>query len=341
MTIELSDLIQNADQRQILESVESFLSDRLPLERLRGQDDTRNPEHDAWMDLAELGLFGLAVPEEAGGVDCTVVEESLLFKLAGAYLLGPSVLATVLAARAAAQTGDIDLAERLIAGRARCAMAIRFGKGETDCLVFDPEGAQFAILVSAEETLLFDMSQVRSKRRRRGLDETTALSEASFPSEPWFRLDHKDLDLHRELVLLAAAYMAGIAEAASAMAVSHAKTREQFGKPIGTFQAIKHHCANMATQANAAASLTLFAAITVRNGEPDSDFQVSAAQLIASRAAAFCAATNIQVHGAMGFTAECLAHFCMKRSHLMDRLSGGGPLHASHLLEIQSPLTTT
>ncbi|MGJ3627928.1 acyl-CoA dehydrogenase family protein [Sphingomonas sp. MMS24-JH45] len=119
--------------------------------------------------------------------------------------------------------------------------------------------------------------------------------------------------------LLLSAYLTGVAQASTAMAVAYAGTREQFGQPIGAFQAVKHICADMATRAAAAEAQTFFAAATFGRGADDGA-EVAAARLLAADAALANAKANIQVHGGMGFTAECDAHLLLKRAHLVARL---------------------
>jgi alkylation response protein AidB-like acyl-CoA dehydrogenase len=107
------------------------------------------------------------------------------------------------------------------------------------------------------------------------------------------------------------------------MATSYAKTREQFGHPIGSFQSIKHRCADMAVGADAAAALLLFAALSVAEGRADAAFQDASARVVAEQRALWNARENIQVHGGMGFTAECDAHLYVKRTHLLGLTFGG------------------
>jgi alkylation response protein AidB-like acyl-CoA dehydrogenase len=106
------------------------------------------------------------------------------------------------------------------------------------------------------------------------------------------------------------------------MAVEYAKARQQFGKPIGSFQAIKHLCADMAIRAEAAACQVIFAALVQAEGHAGVDFHSVAAKLVAVEAALQNAAQNIQIHGAIGFTAEADAHLFIKRAHVLEQLWG-------------------
>ena len=116
-----------------------------------------------------------------------------------------------------------------------------------------------------------------------------------------------------------AAYLVGIAVATRDAAVGHARQREQFGQPIGAFQAIKHQCADMAVRAAAAEAQVRYAAVSFgRSGEDRT--QAAAAWLLATGAALANAKACIQIHGAMGFTAECDVHMFLKRAHVVAAL---------------------
>lgn len=120
--------------------------------------------------------------------------------------------------------------------------------------------------------------------------------------------------------LLAAAMLVGSAEACRDLAVAHAKTRVQFGRPIGVNQAVKHRCADMALGCEAAASMVSFAALALRDQRPDTGFHVAAAKRVAGRTALWNAHTALQIHGGMGFTWEHDVHLHLTRARLLDRL---------------------
>jgi alkylation response protein AidB-like acyl-CoA dehydrogenase len=125
------------------------------------------------------------------------------------------------------------------------------------------------------------------------------------------------------LRLIDAAALAGIARAALDMGVAYAGIREQFGRPIGSFQAVKHHCANMAIAANCARDQTAFAAVAVDDDRADAIMQVESALLVAGKAALENAAKNIQIHGGIGFSDEADPHLLLKRAQLLIAISGG------------------
>jgi len=133
---------------------------------------------------------------------------------------------------------------------------------------------------------------------------------------------------------MVAAMLVGIAEATRDLSAEHAKTRVQFGRPIGVHQAIKHRCADMAVRAEAAGSQMLLAALCVESGRADATFQAAAAKVVATDAAVANAASTIQVHGGMGFTSEHDAHLFLERAHVLDHLLGDRRQHLARLVEL-------
>ncbi|MET0387380.1 MAG: acyl-CoA dehydrogenase family protein, partial [Polyangiales bacterium] len=117
--------------------------------------------------------------------------------------------------------------------------------------------------------------------------------------------------------------LAGIARAALDMAVAYAGLREQFGRPIGSYQAIKHHCANMALAARCAADQVSFAAVALDSGRDDAVLQVESAFYVAGSAAIESCGKNIQVHGGIGFSDEADPHILLKRARVIVDIAGG------------------
>jgi hypothetical protein len=151
------------------------------------------------------------------------------------------------------------------------------------------------------------------------------------------------MDTHPELVVddpaqllvaraLVGAYLLGIAEAATATSAKYAATREQFGKPIGSFQAVKHRCAEMAIRAYAARTQLLMGAALLDAGQR-AELEVTSAYLLARRAAMRNADDDVMNHGAVGMTAENVSGLLVKRAQLYSRLVGNERSLAPVLLE--------
>jgi len=156
------------------------------------------------------------------------------------------------------------------------------------------------------------------------LDDSIWLERSRAPEQPPLAFSSAaDTTLHRRANLLICSQLGGIAEAARDGAVAYAKTRQQFGQPIGAFQAVKHECADMAVRCEIVYAQTFFAGLIEGGGLIESEFQSAVAGRLAYDAAMKNARANIQIHGGVGFTAECDAHHYLKRVHLLGQLGGG------------------
>jgi alkylation response protein AidB-like acyl-CoA dehydrogenase len=297
------DLIPDEDQSAIEDTIVSFLADVLPVERLREAANHGGAAESAvWSQLCELGLFGLGLSEEQGGLGLGLPEEALVARALGRHLVSPGVLAQLCAPHLATDEATRDA---LISGEARAAFAI------ADGYVLDGEQADWVVVFGPGGASLRARSDLSLAPTDGGLDHTLRFERIEGGAgnmQPALRIE-----------VLVAAYLTGIAQATTDMAVEYAKTREQFGQPIGAFQAIKHSCADMATRASAADTQTFYAATVFGAGEDDA-VEAAAARTLAKRAAFDNAKANIQTHGGMGFTAECDAHLFLKRAMVMDML---------------------
>jgi alkylation response protein AidB-like acyl-CoA dehydrogenase len=317
------DLQPSVDQLDLVATVEAWLTKELSRSHLHERLRTGAAlDAAAWAKGADLGLFSLGLPEDAGGAGCPVVEEALVARSLGRHLAPVSFLGSLLGARLAHSAGDPELRDALAGGRTRVAVAlpVRPGAGTVD--VVDLPGAD-QVLVSDGGTLALRRVDPAGAEDRDCLDPSSALHRLPIAhlSEPVTAADAASLALLGRL--LTAAMLVGQAEAARDAAVAHATTREQFGRPIGVHQAVKHPVAEMAVRCEAASSLLLLAALALRDGRSDAVFQVAAAKRMAAVAAVENARADVQVHGGMGFTWENDAHLFLTRAHLLDELFGG------------------
>lgn len=315
------DLNRSEDQRQILDAATAMLAGSYPLGRLRGD------VADDLSALAEFGAFLLALPEAQGGAGFTLVEEALVHTLFGRHLLSPRSLAAPIAARVALALGEKGLAEAIVTGEVAVATAVRTESGP---LVIDPAGAGHALLFDVRrlELLRFGDSETAP-----GLGHDVALVR---PDPAGLRsLGHSDAPELLDLAdLLVSAQLLGVAEAARDLALDYAKVRRQFGRVIGGFQAIKHHCADMAIEAERISALLDMAALSLAGGRDDAGFQVAALRRLAPGAALRNARLCVQVHGGIGFSAEADAHRFVKQAHVLGSLGGG-----ANLLGLHAPLS--
>jgi alkylation response protein AidB-like acyl-CoA dehydrogenase len=311
----IADLLPTEDQSMIQDSVASFLADRLPVERLR---DTAaaggGAERAEWAGLAEIGVFGMGLAEDKGGVGYDLAEEVIAARELGRNLVSSNVLATMLAAHLAADRPE--LVADLAAGVSRAAFANLGEAGETSAQLIDAEGADHFVAWDETSAFLFPAAGAANRTVKAAMDDTLQVERADLAG-----LTRHGVSLAQRADVLVCAYLTGIAEAAVAMAVEYAKTRQQFDQPIGAFQAIKHACADMAVRAEAARAQTFYAALAVQTADPSAATEVAAARLIARRSAIENAKANIQIHGGMGFTQESTAHLYLKRALTMATLN--------------------
>ncbi|MEU4033352.1 acyl-CoA dehydrogenase family protein [Streptomyces collinus] len=239
-------------------------------------------DRDLWRELGAAGLFALRLPEAEGGAGLGLPEVVLVFEEMGRALLPGPVLATHLAA------GTVP------------------GAATGDTVVAGVDGALVEWLDAADAVL----GDATGAVRLRSADPLTPLhrvpgAAGDVPAEP-------------VAVLLTAAEQLGTAARACELAVQHARAREQFGRPIGAFQAVKHLCADMLVRAETTRAAVYAAAVTA--GPAD----VAAARLLADEAALRGTRDCLQVHGGMGFTWEAEVHLHLKRAWVRARRGGGG-----------------
>lgn len=312
------------DQRDIADAISGAISETLPLDRLHG--DKASDSHRLG-DLAAVGILGIAIEEEAGGSGLGVVEEALVFEQLGYHLASPAVLASVLAAHASQDASALVSAET-------CA-TLASTSPDGSLLLFDLADNGPVVVLNRHEASLIerpaDITPIEANAWGVAMSRSQPIKQAVVPSA--------GLGLRARLLI--ASQLSGMSRCALDMAVEYAKIREQFGKPIGSFQAVKHHAANMAVAALAARDLVAFAATALEQQRQDAAFQVEAALVSAIRAARDNAGTNIQIHGGIGFSDECDAHLVLKQSQVWAALAGGESAARTALLAEISPLSST
>jgi len=308
-------LLPTAEQSEITSVIADFLANEVPIRRYQEQANLAAPyPAELWQQFVELGWFGVSSPESLGGSGLGMAEEILLTREAGRQLVSPTVLATAFSARLAAEHEQDSLATSLINGEQRAALALRT-EGNS-YLLFDSEDAEFLIAVDDGRIQLFSNASADSREQLKGTDESLSIVRTTLSAPAVLETDTEGDRLHLAVLLCAA--LTGIAESACRMAVSYASEREQFGQPIGAFQAIKHLCADMAVRNEAAWSQCVYAGLCLQDKNPDALQQIAAAAKMAATAALENARSNIQVHGGVGFTVEYDAHLLVKRTHVLS-----------------------
>ncbi|POX37134.1 acyl-CoA dehydrogenase [Streptomyces sp. Ru73] len=292
------------DQRALREGVRDLVAGRFPRERLRAAVDAYEAAGDGpaldrglWRELAGAGFFSLLLAEADGGAGLGLPEAVLVLEEAGRALLpGPLVAGVLLAGTVpGAATGE------RVAGMCDAASLPALWEHPADCDEVIVLGAHAARRCTPEELRPVAV---------RSVDPLTPLARLLDvpPGEPCA----VDVDrLRREAALLTAAQQLGGAQRTLEAAVAYARQREQFGAPIGSFQAVQHLCAEMLVRVEIARSAVYAASVTV---DP---VEVVGAKLLADEAAVGNARDCLQVHGGMGFTWEADVHLALKRAWLL------------------------
>jgi alkylation response protein AidB-like acyl-CoA dehydrogenase len=361
-----------AEQEELRRSVRRFLADKSPtseVRRLMGSGESGDP--DVWAQLSsQLGLTALVIPEEHGGLGYGPVELALVLEEMGAALLVSPFFATVaLAAQALLAAGDAASQARwlpgIAAGSTTATLAVSDDGGAWDLsaiaatseatddgwsvtgtksFVVDGDTADL-LLVAAWANSELELFAVDAgapgltRTRHETLDPTRHLARLELDHVPAVPLRLRDsadlLERTADLVAVAlAAEQVGGAQRCLDMAVDYAKVRVQFGRPIGSFQAIKHKLADTMLEVESARSAAAYAASVVVEGGPEASVAASLAKSYCSEAFTHAAKENIQVHGGIGFTWEHDAHLYLKRAKSSELLFGSPLQHRTRLADL-------
>jgi alkylation response protein AidB-like acyl-CoA dehydrogenase len=359
-----------AEQRVLRAVVRDFLAEKsgeAEVRRLMATPAGYDPE--VWRRMSDqLALQQMAVPEEYGGAGFGYVELGIVFEEMGRVLMCAPYLSTVaLAIEALLRSGDEAAKKDLLPGLAtgetigtlavletagrwdEAGVALRARRNGTEWLldgvkrhVLDGHVAGL-VLVAARTDMgvgLFAVGGAAPGLTRtpvETLDQTRRQAHLEFAGTPARLVGEEGGGwavvrqvLDTAAILMAAEQVGGAARALD-MAVDYAKTRFQFGRPIGSFQAVKHRCADMLTETEAARSAAYYGMWALDAADPDVPVAAALAKIYCSQAYMRVAADNIQVHGGIGFTWEHPAHLYFKRAKTTELLFGAPSLHREAL----------
>jgi alkylation response protein AidB-like acyl-CoA dehydrogenase len=303
------DLDPNDDQRQLQEMIARFAEDRFPIDVVRAWGTRDGFSRERWQELAELGTFAIAVAEEDGGTGLRPIDEVLVHETLGAALIPGPVIAAALGARVIDGVSDGSVVPALVD-------TMQTGPYVVEHL----RDADVLLVLGADGVREVDDGDVAASDATHPTDPTTPISIVTqLPQGHLVAGPEHAANLRLLGSLLSSAQMVGMSEAATALAVSYAKEREQFGRPIGSFQGLKHLLADSYVRTEVARS-ALWAAGVLVDEEDAGDLEraVAGARVLAARAALENAKTSIQVHGGMGFTWEVDAHLYLKRAMVLQ-----------------------
>ncbi|TDD36398.1 acyl-CoA dehydrogenase [Actinomadura sp. KC06] len=354
-------LVVTEEQRELRDALRRFFADRSPAGEVRRLMRTATGyDPDMWAQMAgQLGLQGLAIPEEHGGAGFGMRELAVVFEEMGrAVVCAPFLAAITAAAALEAGDGGHDLLPGIADGSTIATLAVAEEDGRWDLgavqtvfeggvlrgsksFVLDGHVAD-VILVAARDGDGVGLYAVAGdadgvvRELLPTLDQTRKLARVGFGGVPTRRVggaEAVERALDVAAVALAAEQLGG-AQKTLDMTVEYLKVRRQFGRPIGSFQAVKHRCADMFVLVESARSAVLNAA-AVADESPDELPEAAAlAKAYCSDAFFHTAGEAIQLHGGIGFTWEHDAHLYFKRAQGSRQLFGAPGLHRERLAEL-------
>jgi alkylation response protein AidB-like acyl-CoA dehydrogenase len=362
-------LITTDEQESLREVMRSFLARYSSESDVRAvMDGIEGYDSKAWQLAAEqIGVQALAIPEDMGGAGYGFDELAIVMEEAGRTLFPAPLMSTaVLATSALLGVGGPQAQgylARIAAGELIATVAVSeallhwdsvdvttvAARSGADCHLsgikpYVLDGAQAGLIIVAARTAA-GVSLFAVESGADGLtvdpldsmDQTRRLARVSFDSTPATLLGNDGSGWEtlegvydRALAALACEQVGG-AQAALQMTVEYVNMRQQFGRPIGSFQAIKHRCADLLVEVESARSAAAYASTAVAAGADDASVAASIAKVYCSQAFYHVAAECIQMHGGIGFTWEHPAHLYFKRAKSSEALFGWPAYHRERI----------
>jgi alkylation response protein AidB-like acyl-CoA dehydrogenase len=354
-----------SDQQLLKNSARAFLDEHCTPAHVRAlMDDPRGESDALWKEMAQLGWLGLALPERAGGAGLGMVETAILLEELGRAACPSPYWPTVLAALAVERAGSDEQKKRwlpsIAAGGARASMAFLETELDWDLASMTTRADSAGGQVSLTGTKQFvpwagvaDVIVVPARAWDGGVSlylvETAGRGVSVSPlvgmdlGTRWanVRLESavatplgRGSDavgtydaILRRAALGAAAEMLGAARRCLEMSVEYAKVREQFGQPIGAFQAIRHKCADMLVEVENSHAAVYYAAWALDAGAEDATLAASVAKAYVGDASRKVCGESIQAHGGIGFTWEYDLHLYFKRAKALETMYGDADYH--------------
>jgi len=350
----------NDSQQLLRDNARKFFAAECPMAQVRRLMETDTAYDPVlWSKMAEQGFTGIIFPEEYDGAGLGKVELILLIEEAGRALLpGPFFSTVVLAGAVLNALGTPEQKKKYLAplcrGEARATVAIPELSASWDpasaqlsvatgkltgekLFVPDAAVADFLIIVAGNGVYITGArSHGIQVAPMSGMDLTRKLYAVRFDNTPAEKLgDLAGLPAALDLATAAlAAELVGGMQRTLDITVEYAKTRKQFGKPIGIFQAVQHQCADMYLETESSRSAAYYAAWTLEVNAPDAPAAVSIAKMYASDASRTVGNRGIQVHGGMGFTWENDLHLYYRRAKASETMLGDAPFHRERLARL-------
>jgi alkylation response protein AidB-like acyl-CoA dehydrogenase len=323
----------SADQLALQEGARALLDDLASPTRVRSHTERGEPfDAELWRAMLEQGWTAIEVPESDGGVGLGTVELAVLVEEIGRHAAPAPLVPTVLALDAFLQADDAAWFERLMRGDALACVA-------WDAAAPVPYAPSADVAIVCAEDGVYAMALETHPAREPAMDLTRELGWLPFDVSRAQKLGGTEA---RERLIdrgatLASAEMLGGASRALDLAVEYAKDRVQFGRPIGSFQAVKHRCADMLVDVEGMRSTVYWAAWCLAASDPEASVAASTAKVWCGDASKRVMASALQVHGGIGFTWEHDLHFYMKRAQLDQLAFGDASAHRARLTALLRP----
>jgi alkylation response protein AidB-like acyl-CoA dehydrogenase len=353
MDFDLSD-----DQLALRDGARELLDGLASPERVRVVVDAGGGYDTAlWAAMSEQGWPAIALAEDHGGLGLGPVEVAVLAEEVGRHAAPAPFVSTVLAVSALADAGAVDDVGRLASGeaigcigwspRADAVTATSHGAdwsltGRPAPVPYAPSAAIAVVIATDDEgpaTFAVDLDSVGRPGAESAMDRTRELGWLALDGAPARRLggpETVEALLNRGATYGAAELLGGASRALD-LAVEYAKDRVQFGRPIGSFQAVKHRCADMLVDVEGMRSTVYWAAWCISADDPDASVAASTTKIWCADASKRVMASSLQVHGGIGFTWEHDLHLYMKRAELDQVTFGDAAYHRERLASLLRP----
>lgn len=339
-------------QRILKDNARKFFAGECPMAEVRRIMET-DTAHDAvlWEKMAEQGFTGVSCPEQFSGLGLGMVDLVLLLEEMGRALVpGPFFSTVVVCGNLIAAAGSAEQKAKFLTpicdGEARAAFArhdragaaVRASGGVLSgekLFVADAGVADYLVVECGGDLYVVDArDRGVSTKPMPAMDLTRKLYAVAFDAVPAVRMPGA-WDRATEIATLGlAAELVGGMQRVLDLTVEYAKTRKQFSKPIGQFQAVQHHCADMFLEVESARSAVYYAAWALEENAPDASVAVSIAKMYASDAARDAGNRGIQVHGGMGFTWENDVHLHYRRFKASETAFGDPAWHRERIAHL-------
>jgi len=344
-------------QNILKNNARKFFAAECPMAEVRRISETETAQDDKlWRAMAAQGFLGVLIPEDAGGMGLGMVELAALAEEMGRALVPGAFLSTLLASSVIHAAGSGKHLAEIASGDVKATLALLESSGSwnPDAVampaldgekMFVPEaGSADVIVVAARDggelaLYLVDGKSVE-KTPMPSLDLTRRLYSLKFSGakgELLARGEAARNALERALDIATVAIcseMTGGMQRTMEMAVEYAKTRKQFGKPIGQYQAVQHQCADMLVWTESSRSAAYYAAYAFDNSTPDARAAVSVAKVYSSDACREVGNRGVQVQGGMGFTWENDVHMYYRRAKASEIAFGDATFHRERIARL-------